>query len=105
MELLEQIRKSASKKAKQIVFPEGQEDRMIKAAERLRREQICQATLLGPKDIIKEKAKSLNVSLDGICIIDPQESETLKEYSKSFFEIRRNSNQTSFLWGNDGSGR
>lgn len=89
MNILERIRRFAAEKKKNIVLPEGDEDRMIKAAERLMQESICQVTLLGLEHVIFEKAEAMNVSLEGIRIVNLQESKALEKYAKSFFEIRK----------------
>ncbi len=89
MELLEQIRLKAAALNKHIVLPEGNDDRIIQAAAKLRQGSICQVTLLGPSESLNEKAKQLNVSLNGVNVIDPGTSELLDRYSKQFCTQRK----------------
>ncbi|RKY52344.1 MAG: phosphate acetyltransferase, partial [Candidatus Neomarinimicrobiota bacterium] len=89
MDLLSDIRKKASERGKHIVLPEGSDERMIKAAERLHRERICKVTLLDPEKNVIEKAKELGVCLDGIEVLNAQDSNKVDKYAEDFFEIRK----------------
>lgn len=87
--LLNIIKEKAAKKNKHIVLPESHDDRVLKAAEILVKEKIVSVTTLGNKDKIKQSADKLEVDLNGINIIDPAESEKLKEFSETFYEMRK----------------
>ena len=89
MNLMSQIRIKASEKRKHIVLPEGSDDRMIKAAEILNKEKICQVSLLDEKGDVEKWAKAMEIDLKGVRIINVNESEYLRRYSDSFYEIRK----------------
>ncbi len=89
MTILEEIRHRALRLQKRIVFPEGEEDRMIKAAERIHREDLCRVILLGDENIISQKAKALDVSPQDISIVDPLHAQRLDSYANQFFELRK----------------
>jgi len=89
MELLKRIRDEASQRAKHIVLPEGEDDRMIQAAEILKREGVCEVTILDAKGDVPTRAASLGASLDGIRILNPIGNENLDRYSRQFYEIRK----------------
>jgi phosphate acetyltransferase len=89
MEALERIRYKASQMNKHIVFPEGEEDRVIQAVERIRQENICKVTLLGNQDSISGKAGTMGVSLEGVSILDPLRSEKFGLYVRNYFEARK----------------
>ncbi|MFO7889035.1 MAG: phosphate acyltransferase, partial [bacterium] len=72
MEFLNDILYKASQKNNHIVLPEGFDQRIIKAAERLHKEKICRTTILGNKDQISSKAVKEKIDLEGVPIIDPR---------------------------------
>ena len=85
MSLLQEIREKAKIKNKCIVLAEGEEDRIIRAAEEIVEQKIARLILIGNKDIILSKA---NKSLDGVTIIDPK-TEDLTEYATLLYELRK----------------
>lgn len=94
MTILKEIRSRASKLQKRIVLPEGEEDRMIKAAAHIRQEDICSVTLLGDKNKISQKAKKLGVSLQDISIVDPLQAHLFDSYCDQFLELRKHKGMT-----------
>ncbi|MBE3093155.1 MAG: phosphate acetyltransferase [Chloroflexi bacterium] len=91
MKLSQLIREKAKKNPKIIVLPEGEEPRMIKAAEIIINEGFASLILLGREENIKSKARELGIDLSNkIKIINPRDSEKLKEYAESYYQIRKN---------------
>jgi len=91
MKLSQLIREKAKKNPKIIVLPEGEEPRMIKAAETIINEGFASLILLGREESIKSKAQELGVELPNeIKIINPKDSEKLKEYAESYYQLRKN---------------
>ena len=91
MKLSQLIREKAKKNPKIIVLPEGEEPRMIKAAETIINEGFASLILLGREENIKSKARELGIDLPNkIKIINPKDSERLKEYAESYYQIRKN---------------
>ena len=62
---------------KRIVFPEGHEPRVLQAARQYYSLRLGAPILLGDRTRIKEIAAALNISLEGIRIINPAESEEI----------------------------
>ncbi|MBW2477212.1 MAG: NADP-dependent malic enzyme [Deltaproteobacteria bacterium] len=79
---------------KRIVFPEGEEEKVLRAAQILVDEGIAKPILLGDVDEIKTNAKALNVDLDGISIIDPMHSDKVESYTEEFFTMRQRKGAT-----------
>lgn len=80
---------------KRIVLPEGNEERILKAAEWVRVRNIADLVLLGNRDEILKKAAVLGVKLDsGISILDPALSENIGDYVDTFYELRKQKNYT-----------
>ena len=96
MKISQLIREKAKKNPKIIVLPEGEEPRMIKAAETIINEGFASLILLGREDNIKSKARELGVDLSNkIQIINPKDSEKLKEYAESYYQLRKNKGVSS----------
>ena len=69
-EFIRQLYAMARSNPQRVVFAEGNHPNMIKAAAEARAEGICRPILLGNDERIAKKAKELQVSLDGIEIVN-----------------------------------
>jgi len=74
---------------KRIVFPEGTEPRVQQAARQYYSLRLGAPILLGDRTRIKEIATALGISLEGIRVINPAESEDLDNFSRRFEVLRR----------------
>lgn len=74
---------------KRIVFPEGTEPRVLQAARQFHSLRMGVPILLGDRSKIKAAAELLNVSLEGVRIINPAESEELDNFARRFELLRR----------------
>ena len=86
--------KRAQEQKKHIVLPEGDDERIIRAASRLLAVGVVDITLLGAPAKIKAKAKKLGVPLDlkRIQIIQPLKSPYFMEYATTLYELRKHKN-------------
>jgi len=97
MTLIEKIRNNAKKNLKTIVLPEGEEIRIIKAAEFLSRENLVTPVLLGNKERITQLAIDDHCNLDGIEIIDPSHSPDTQIFADEYYELRKKKGATPEL--------
>jgi malate dehydrogenase (oxaloacetate-decarboxylating)(NADP+) len=74
---------------RKVVFPEGEETKIIRAAAILVDEGIAMPTLLGRPEVIIECARQANISLDDITIEDPATSPRREEYAHFLWAIRQ----------------
>ncbi len=74
---------------KRIVFPEGTEPRVLLAARQFHSLRLGVPILLGDRGKIKALAESLNVSVEGIRIIDPERSDDFDAYVARYERLRR----------------
>lgn len=86
--IMNKIYDKARKSPKRIVFPEGEERKIIKAASLCVDEDIAHPILLGNKDIIEATAKEHKIDIEGIKIIDPLESDKLEDYTEEYYKLR-----------------
>src|ERR1700733_15403314 len=74
---------------KRVVFPEGEEPRVLQAARQFFALRLGVPILLGDQTKVKEVAAQLNISLEGIRVINPATSEDLDNFANRFFRLRR----------------
>ncbi len=74
---------------KRVVFPEGEEPRILQAARQFQALQLGAPIVLGDQAKVKAVAEGLNIPLDGIRIINPAKSEDFENFAKRFFSLRR----------------
>lgn len=94
MELIKEFWEKAKSDVKTIVLPEGEEERNLLASAAIKKEGIAELVLLGDEQKIKDKAKSLNVDIEGIEIVNPKTSPKASQYAKEFYELRKNKGVT-----------
>jgi len=92
---LDKIMEQARRSPKRIVYPEGSDERVLKAAREVKDTRIADPLLLGSPDDICKKAAHLGISLDGLSMIDPGKSEKLMEYAHVFFDLRKHKGITA----------
>jgi len=73
---------------KRIVFPEGTEPRVLQAARQFHALRLGVPILLGDQAKITEAAEALNLSLEGIRVINPAESDDLDNFARRFKLLR-----------------
>ncbi|WP_152287684.1 phosphate acetyltransferase [Flavicella marina] len=81
---------------KHIVLPEGNDDRIIQAAARLQLLDIVDLTILGDKSVIQLKCDQLGlqIDLDKINILNPENSIHNKEFAATLYETRKHKGMT-----------
>lgn len=84
--LLESIQKRAIEAKKHIVLAEGEEERIIKAAEIITAKKIAKITLIGNESKIKSICP--NINFKDISIVDPNIGD-LTKYSDLLFKLRQ----------------
>lgn len=89
IKLLEKIKLKASDLKKTIVLPESYDERVLRAAEVLAKNNIVSVILLGNEEIIRNDSKSAGIELTGIRIIDPSKSDKLSDFTNIFFNLRK----------------
>ena len=77
-----------------IVLPEGQDERILRAAEILLRRRVADLTLLGDPAEIRELASTLGVHLEGAQIVDPLRSEWRSGFVDRYVELRKHKGAT-----------
>ncbi|NUL47651.1 phosphate acetyltransferase [Cellulosimicrobium funkei] len=76
---------------KSIVLPEGEDPRILRAAEILRRRDVCELVVLGREAAIREVAAREGLDLTGLTglrIVDPADSPERERYAEEYARLR-----------------
>jgi malate dehydrogenase (oxaloacetate-decarboxylating)(NADP+) len=80
----------AQRNPRSIVYPEGENDRIIRAAAQVVEERIAKPILLGRIDRIRGRADALHVDLEGVQIVEHWTDTDRKErYAQKLYESRQ----------------
>ena len=95
-EIMRTMINKAKAAPKRVVFPEGEEDKILRSVQVLLDERIAIPILIGEEKVIREKANALNIELRGTEIINPRKSEKLNAYSEVLFAKRQRKGMTRY---------
>ncbi|OEK07989.1 phosphate acetyltransferase [Flavivirga aquatica] len=84
----------ALKNKKHIVLPEGNDERVLRAAAKLINNQVVELTLIGEKEKISEQIAKLDIplNLEQINIVSPIKSPHYEDYVNTFYKLRKHKN-------------
>jgi malate dehydrogenase (oxaloacetate-decarboxylating)(NADP+) len=74
---------------KRIVFPEGNQVKILKAAEILVEDKIAKPILLGKEAEIKELIEKHKINSSGFEIVDPENCKYYEKYVEEFYNLRQ----------------
>src|ERR1700751_4398026 len=74
---------------KQVVFPEGDNEKILRACHALVEEAIGNPILLGDAAKIQARAREFGVNLEGMQIVDPLKSDHRETYVLELFRLRQ----------------
>jgi malate dehydrogenase (oxaloacetate-decarboxylating)(NADP+) len=88
-EITRNIINKAKADPKRIVFPEGDNEKILRAAKELIEEGIAIPILVGNEVKIRAAMVELGIDLNGVSIIDPATSEKSEGYAEELFRLRQ----------------
>lgn len=89
LNVLKDFKKEAASDLQRIVYAEGNDERIIKAAAEIEAEKIAEIIILGNRDSIMASAEEYETDLKGVEIIDPEKSAYTEEISEKFYQLRK----------------
>ena len=93
--LMHTIRVKAKERSMRVVYPQGADPRIIRAARRVRDEGIAAPIILGNVGAVQRTAGELEIPLDDIELLDPIEARDHRvRYSQMLFETRQRKGMT-----------
>ena len=87
--MTQKIRQRAAADLQHIILPEGEDARIVQAAEICVRDKIAKITLIGDEEMIREAARNANANLNGVEIIDHRKSSDFGNVARFYHELRR----------------
>ncbi len=95
MTFAQKMKTQAKDAQKNLVLPEGCEERTLKAAQKVMEEKLANSvTLLGKVEEIEAKAKELGVDLSSLILLDPETSDKRDAYANEYYELRKHKGMT-----------
>ena len=94
MQFLGSILQKSRDQRQTIVLAEGEDPRVIAAAQRAHDDGIANCVLIGKTSIIQQKADESGLSLGDIRIEDPGNSQYHQRYSKNLWQLRKHKGMT-----------
>ncbi len=82
---IDRLKSTAMKNPRNIILPEAQDNRVLKAAEYLIQEKLCNVTLVSDPQAIN----SSGFNLAGAKIVSPSDQELVKELAETYYELRK----------------
>jgi malate dehydrogenase (oxaloacetate-decarboxylating)(NADP+) len=86
--IMTKIYQKARSKPKRVVFCEGTEPKIIKAAQLCIDEKIAQPILIGNEDLIRQIASENGYDIDGVEIINPKNYSKIGIYIQEYHKLR-----------------
>jgi phosphate acetyltransferase len=84
-ELIERAKASR----RHVVLPEGDDDRILRAADILLRRQVVDLTLLGDPDKVRARAASLGLDIGAADVVDPVASPARGAFADRYHDLRK----------------
>jgi phosphate acetyltransferase len=87
----------AKARRQHVVLPEGEDERILRAADILLRREVVRLTILGSPDDVRARASALGLVLDGAEIVEPMTSPVRDEFGEIYHELRKHRGVTPEL--------
>ncbi len=84
-----QLMERARADRKRIVLPEGDDDRILRAAGRLLRRGVADLIILGEESQVRSRAAELGVDLTAATVLNPRTSELCDQFAEQYAELRK----------------
>ena len=89
-----QLLDRARSNRRHIVLPEGDDDRILRAAGRLLKRSVAELTILGDEPAVRARAAELGVDLSAATVLNPQTSELCDQFAEQYAELRKHKGVT-----------
>lgn len=87
--ILQKIRQRATENLQHIILPEGEDARILQAAEMCVREKLAKITIIGDEEKIRALASDAGANLNGVEILDHRKSNEFGKIATFYHELRR----------------
>jgi phosphate acetyltransferase len=84
-----QLQDRARADRRRIVLPEGDDDRILRAAGRLLARSVADLTILGDESTVRARAAELGLDLSAAVVLNPRTSELCDQFAAQYAELRK----------------
>ena len=88
MDIMQSIREKAKQNIKTVVLPEGEDERTLRAAEKITSEGLAKLILLGDPETMERKSEMLGLDLSDVKLMNPRTSKFKPDFAQEFFRLR-----------------
>jgi phosphate acetyltransferase len=71
-----------------VVLPEGEEERVLRAADQVLERGTARLTLLGDEDAVRDRARALGLDVSGAAVVDPASSPWRQRFADEYAALR-----------------
>lgn len=94
MSFIDRIKERAKQDVKTIVLPETNDRRTLIAAAKILQEGIANIVMVGKEEKVMDGAKWLELDLNKVKVIDPENTDKLDQYVELLYQIRKEKGMT-----------
>jgi malate dehydrogenase (oxaloacetate-decarboxylating)(NADP+) len=94
LEVMRGIVDRAKRDPKRVVFPEGEHDKILRAAKILVEDGIAHPILLARREVIADRLRALDLSESRLTVIHTESSDKFEAYAQRLHELRRRDGMT-----------
>jgi malate dehydrogenase (oxaloacetate-decarboxylating)(NADP+) len=88
-EVMRGIIHKAQRDPKRVVFPEGEQPKILRACQILLDQKIAAPVLLGNAETIRARAAEMRLHLSGVEVVDPESFLRIGEYTEELYRLRQ----------------
>ena len=100
--VVERFAERAREQRATLVFPEGEDERILRAAETLAEEGLASPVVLGDPTVVRDAAEDHGISLSDVDVVDPKTADEREEYAAAYGDVRGVSAETAMkIVGNE----
>jgi malate dehydrogenase (oxaloacetate-decarboxylating)(NADP+) len=88
------VLQKAQHSPKRVVFPEGDNEKVLRACHILLEEGVAAPILLGNEKVVRDKAQELGVDLRGMEVVDVERSPHREAYANELYQLRQRRGMT-----------
>ncbi|MFC8734629.1 phosphate acetyltransferase [Luteimicrobium sp. NPDC057192] len=79
---------------KHVVLPEGDDDRILRAASTLLQRDVAELTILGDEAAVRSRAAELGLRLDGAHVLSPHDPGLVERFAEEYTRLRSHKGMT-----------
>jgi len=86
--ILDRVRRVAKQPRRRLILPEGSDERIVKAAETIAREELAEVAIAGERDAVRAALAKAGATLRGVDVLDPSDATAVRRTSEALAAAR-----------------